>query len=205
MGPSTLPPLERLADAEIRTRMLRGDPQAAEALFRDHFDSLYAFVYYRVGRDVQLAENVVQDTFLVAFENLDRFEGRSSLHTWLCGIAKNKIRAHRRRKRPVPIEDLLEASTPDIESILSDIEREPLPQAVLMARETQELVGATLSSLPPDYRRVLRAKYVDDLSVKEIAVQVGKGDKAIESLLHRARVAFTRVFELLARKRGEMP
>jgi RNA polymerase sigma-70 factor, ECF subfamily len=191
-----------LTDLELKERVLAGEPEAAEQLFRRHVDALYEFVHYRLSGDRALVEDVVQDTFLVALEGLAGFDGRSSLHTWLCGIAKNKIRTHRRRRRPVALEDVLEESQVEIDAILARIEHEPLPDAVLEARETRELVGATLSSLPPDYRAALLAKYVDGSSVADIAAAQGKGLKATESTLTRARAAFAKVFELLARRRG---
>ena len=63
-------------------------------------------------------------------------------------------------------------------------------------------MGATLSSLPPDYRDVLVDKYLEGRSVQEIATRSGKSGKAAESTLHRARLAFGQVFQLLAKKRG---
>jgi len=176
----------------------------AEEFFRRHLDPLYEFVHYRVGRRQAVAEDVVQETFLTAFQRLSSFDGASSLHTWLCGIARNKIREERRVRKPKPIEDVLQGSDAEIDSILLDIEREPLPEWVLERKETAELVGATLSSLPPDYREALVGKYVDGLSVAEIGGKRGKSEKAAESTLHRARLAFSRVFQLLARERGEL-
>jgi len=192
----------RPPDLAARDAILAGDREAAEGFFRHHLGTLYEFVHYRVGGNRAVAEDVVQDTFLTAIERLSAFDGRSSLHTWLCGIAKNKIRAERRRHRPVPIEDLLEEADPEIGAILTAIDREPLPDGVLEREETKELVGATLSSLPPDYRDALVRKYVDELSTAEIAARGGQSEKACESTLHRARLAFGRVFTLLARKRG---
>jgi len=186
----------------IKNRILEGDEEAAESFFRRHLDALYEFVHYRVGGNRALAEDVVQDTMLVALERLKAFDGRSTLHTWMCGIAKNKIRAHRRKRRPVLVEDLLEEADPEIDAILASIDREPLPDWVLEKQETQELVGATLASLPPDYREVLVDKYLEELSVNEIAAQRGTGAKAAESTLHRARLAFAKVFQLLAARRG---
>jgi RNA polymerase sigma factor (sigma-70 family) len=100
------------------------------------------------------------------------------------------------------MEDLLEEADPEIEAILLAVDREPLPEGVLEREETKELVGATLSSLPPDYRDALVQKYVEELSTAEIAARAGKNEKAAESTLHRARLAFGRVFTLLAKKRG---
>ncbi len=189
-------------DLRLCQRIQAGEPAAAEALVERHMDALYEFVHYRVGGDRGAAEDVVQDTLLVALRGIGGFDGRSTLHTWLCGIAKNKIRAERRKRRPRPLEDVLEDADAEIHHILARVASEPLPEWVLERRETEELVGATLSSLPPDYRRALVAKYVEGLSVAEIAAQSGKGVKAEESNLHRARLAFARVFELVTKKRG---
>lgn len=189
-------------DLALRDELLAGGREAAEGFFRRHLGSLYEFVHYRVGGNRAVAEDLVQDTFLTALERLSAFDGRSTLHTWLCGIARNKIRAHRRAHRPLAIEDVLAEADPEIEAILLAIDRSPLPESVLELEETKELVGATLSSLPPDYRDALVHKYVDELSTAEIASRSGKGEKACESTLHRARAAFGRVFTLLAKKRG---
>jgi RNA polymerase sigma-70 factor (ECF subfamily) len=192
-------------DLALRDRILGGDRAAAESLFERHTDALYEFVHYRAGGDRGATESIVQDTLLVGFRKLATFEGRSSLHTWLCGIAKHKLAAHRRKKQPVPMADLLSSADPEIDSILAAIETEEIPERILMRRETRELVGATLSSLPPDYRRALIAKYVEDRPVVEIARSLEKSEKAAESTLTRARVAFAKVFELLARKREGEP
>lgn len=190
-------------DKLLRDSIVAGDRKAAEGLFRREMEPVYEFVHYRVGRQRALAEDVVQDTFVTAFERLESYDGRSTLHTWLCGIARNKIREQRRKRRPKSIEDVLADSDADIDSILVNLESEPLPDWVVEHEETAELVGATLSSLPLDYRDALVAKYVDGLSVAEIGGRAGKSEKAAESMLHRARLSFSRVFQLLAGKRGE--
>jgi RNA polymerase sigma-70 factor (ECF subfamily) len=189
-------------DLTLRDRVLLGDRAAAETFFERHLDALYEFVHYRAGGNRALTEDVVQDTLLVALEKLESFDGRSTLHTWLCGIAKNKLRMHRRRRRPQLIEDILEEADVEIDAILAEVDRTELPEWVLERQETQELVGATLSSLPPDYRSALVEKYIEGLSVEEMARRRGKGFKAQESTLQRARLAFAKVFQLLARKRG---
>jgi RNA polymerase sigma-70 factor, ECF subfamily len=190
------------ADLELARRLVARETGAADELLAAHLDPLYAFVHWRAGGDRDRTEELVQDTFLAALTGIADFDGRASLHAWLCGIARNKLRAERRRMRPRSLEDVLAEADPDIDRILADVAREPLPDQVLERRETRALVGATLSSLPPEYRRSLLAKYVDGCSVAEIAARGGKSEKAAESTLTRARVAFARVFELLARRRG---
>ncbi len=192
-----------LADQLLRDSILSGDRGAAEGLFRREMESVYEFVHYRVGRQQAIAEDVVQDTFVTAFERLETYDGRSTLHTWICGIARNKIREYRRKRKTTSIEQILADSDADIDAILSHLETEPLPDWVVEHEETAELVGATLSSLPPDYREALVSKYVDGLSVAQIGGRTGRSEKAAESMLHRARLSFSRVFQLLAGKRGK--
>ena len=182
--------------------MLAGEREAAASLFRGHVDALYQFVHWRVGADRAAAEDVVQDTFLTALQRLPTFDGRSSLHTWLCGIAKNRIRMARRKRRPVALADILEEADPEIFDVLAEVESAELPEWALEREETRALVGATLSSLPPDYRDALVQKYVDGLTVNEIAERAGRTPKATESRLTRARVAFARVFTLLNGRAG---
>ena len=189
-------------DRRLRDRILAGDRDAAERFFRGHLESLYEFVHYRVGGRRTLAEDVVQDTFLTAYQKLASFDGGSSLYTWLCGIARNKIREQRRARRPRALEDVLVDADAEIEAILADVAREPLPEWVLERKETGELVGATLSSLSPDHREALVGKYVEGLTTAELGRRAGRSEKAAESMLHRARVAFARVFGLLAHRKG---
>jgi RNA polymerase sigma-70 factor (ECF subfamily) len=192
----------RTADQILRERLRRRERGAAEVLLQENLDGLYEFVHYRIGRDRSRVEDVVQETFLVALRDIDGFDGRSTLYTWLCGIARNKIRSERRKRAPVSLEDAIASAEPEIDAILADVAREPLPERVLEMQETRDLVGATLSSLPESYRRALLEKYVDGLTTAQIAGRGGQSEKAAESMLTRARVAFARVFELLARKRG---
>ena len=190
------------ADLALKERLVRRERGAADELLERHLNGLYEFVHYRVGGDRHRAEDVVQDTFVAALEGIGGFDGRSDLHGWLCGIARNKLRSERRRARPRSLEEVLETADPEIDLILAEVARSPLPETVLERRQTKELVGAALSSLPPEYKRSLLAKYVDGASVADIARTSGKSTKAAESTLTRARVAFARVFELLAKGRG---
>lgn len=192
------------SETALRRRILAGEAGAAAELLDAHLTPVYQFVHFRIGRDRAQVEDVVQDTFLTALQSLAAWDGRSSLRGWLVGIARNKIREARRRRAPVPIEDVLAEADADIDAILADVAREPLPDHVLERRETSELVGAALSSLPAEYQRALLDKYVEGRSTSDIARATGRSAKAAESLLTRSRTAFARVFELLARRRGDL-
>ena len=188
-------------DAQLVARLRHGDAGAARELYERHGGALLRFAM-AMSNCHQTAEDVVHDTFVVALEDIEAFDGRAGLQTWLQGIARNKIRAERRKRAPVALDVALLEAQGEIDAILCDVAREPLPDEVLERAETRDLVGATLSALPDDYRRALIEKYVDGLSVEAIAGRAKKSPKATESTLTRARAAFARVFELLAKKRG---
>lgn len=189
-------------EAELVRRVLAGERAAMDEFFALHFRPLYEFAHFRLGAQPAEVEDVVQDTFLVAFESLARFDGRSSIQTWLAGIAKNKIRARRRKFRPMALSDAIEAADPEIDSWLASIDENTLPGWALEKRETAELVGATLAQLPLDYREALISKYVRGESTAQVALRAGRSTKAAESMLTRARTAFAGIFTLLAKKRG---
>jgi len=197
-----MPPPVPPSDSSLRGALIARAPGATGQLLEQHLEPLYAFVHFRLGGRREEVEDVVQETFAAALAGIATFDGRSSLSTWLCGIAKNKIRASRARARPRSLEDALAESDPEIDAILAEVAREPLPEHVLERKETRALVGATLSSLPSEYREALLGKYVEGLSTDELARRANKSSKAAESTLTRARNAFARVFELLARRRG---
>lgn len=189
-------------DLDLCHRVLRGERAAGDAYVARHLDGVYRFILYRVGRDVALAEDLAQETLLTGLARLSTYDGRASLHAWLCGIARNHLRGGVRKRRPTSLEDLLASSDVEIDALLARIEHEPLPDEVLERAETAELVGATLSSLPPSYRDALLEKYVEGRTVPDTAARSGRHVKAVESTLHRARRAFADVFTLLARRRG---
>ncbi len=180
--------------------ILDGDRAALDRLHARTAEPLYRFVHSRVGGSVPDAEEVVQETFLSALEGIHRFEGRSSLQTWLQGIARHHIGRRRRRRSRERVADLLAELDPEIDRLLADLSREELPDEILEREETEELVGAAMSSLPSHYQDVLREKYVDAMPVDEMARRRAASSKSVESTLVRARLAFRRTFELLAGK-----
>jgi RNA polymerase sigma-70 factor (ECF subfamily) len=199
MPHSSVPPSD---EALLVRRVLSGERAAMDSFFELQFRPLYEFAHYRLGAQPAEVEDVVQDTFVVAFENLAQFDGRSSLQTWLAGIAKNKIRARRRKRRPMPLSDAIEAADSEIDSWLAAIDESTLPGWALEQRETRELVGAALAQLSIDHREALLSKYVRGESTAQVAERSGRSTKAAESMLTRARTAFAGIFTLLARTRG---
>ena len=185
---------------ELLTQIRAGDPGALTAWFEDHVDALYAFVYYRLGRDPDLAADATQTTFAIALERLGDYDPeRGAMLTWLRTLSRNVIRdtlsAHRRAAQLQTAWNNIDAS---LQRIYDRIDRELLPDAALERAETRELVGMTLANLPPQYREVLEAKYMEGHPLEAIARMRSVTIDSVKSMLRRARAAFRETFLTLA-------
>jgi len=140
-----------------------------------------------------LAEELVQKTVFDAVRGLDSYDpSKGSPEQWILGIARNNIRLEIRRRasRPSP--------NGDIEHYLEKIDAQPLPDEVLERRETSEIVRMALARLKSKEQAVLKAKYIEELSANDIALQMSITEKAVHSLLYRAKASLRRQLECLA-------
>lgn len=190
-------------DEAWHSRALRGDAEAVQLLAQRMLQPLYSFCLYRVGRNKHLCEEVVQETLVRAIRELEKYEpGRAGgeVFPWITGLARNEIhRVLARDKHAVSLEALWEKMDREILAVCSRLDAEPFNDELLKREETRELVNATMSQLPPTYRDALEAKYVAGKSVRDIADGSRVSEKAVESLLTRAREAFRVTFTALAR------
>jgi RNA polymerase sigma-70 factor (ECF subfamily) len=179
-------------DWALSRQILEGDEAAFRAVFDQFFPRLYRFALARLDGDREQAREIVQLTFCKGFERLDTYRGESSLYGWFCQICRNAIAddaRHRqrelRRRAAVEEDTTIEAI---IESLAAPAADEP--ECRLWRAELIRLIQAALDCLPGHYGDVLEWKYVEGLTVQEIAVRLEIGPKAAESYLTRARGAF---------------
>jgi RNA polymerase sigma-70 factor (ECF subfamily) len=174
-------------DLKLARRAADGDAQALEAIYARYADALYAYVAHRLGGPREDIEDVWQDTLLAMLKSLPAYDGRSRFFTWLCGIAGHKIADHLRRQGKS--QETTFADLPS-QSLLELADDGPLPDDLLENRAVSARVVQALGILPDEYRRALVMRYADQLGVEEVAKAIGRGYKATESLLARARSAF---------------
>ncbi|MGH8251572.1 MAG: RNA polymerase sigma factor [Steroidobacteraceae bacterium] len=179
-------------DRAVARRILRGDEAAFQELFDRFFPRLYRFTLARIGNDPETARDIVQQTFCNAIERLDSYRGEAALYTWFCQICRNEVTDHFRRKGRTALRVTLLEDQPNARAILESLAGPAgdEPETGVWREQLHRLVEATLDSLPGHYGEVLEWKYVDGLSVREIAGRLDLGYKAAESLLTRAREAF---------------
>jgi len=179
-------------DRALARRILDGDEAAFTELFDRFFPRLYRFALARVPGDPETARDIVQQTFCRALERLDSYRGEAALYTWFCQICRHALADHFRRGdrgtgKVVLLEDLPNARAV-LESLAAPAADEP--DAGAQREQLHRIVAAVLDALPGRYGDALEWKYVDGLSVREIAARLAVGEKAAESLLTRARESF---------------
>lgn len=191
-------------DRELVSRMLSGDEQAFREFFDGYFPGLFRFALMRMSRDEDAAEEVVQATLCHAISKLSTYRGEAALFTWLCTFCRHEISAYYKRTlRDRAALELVE-DDPAVASALESLAvwSDTGPEADMRRGETARLVHVLLDRLPPRYAAVLEWKYIDGVSVGEIADRFGLSAKAAESLLTRARDAFREGFSILTQPRA---
>jgi RNA polymerase sigma-70 factor, ECF subfamily len=176
-------------DRTLAARAVRGDVQAFSELFEIYFPRLFRFALRRVA-DEDIAEELVQSTLIKAMRSLSSWRGEASLFTWLCTICRHEVHDHWRRlgRHPeiMPIDD-----APEVRAALEALSAGgDSPERALERAEIAGAVQLVLDHLPDRYGDVLEWKYIQGLSVAEIATRLDTSMKAAESTLTRARLAF---------------
>lgn len=174
-------------DIRLAAAVLRKDRKATAEFVSRHADRLYSYLRRRLAPREDLADDLLQDVFLAAWESLPAYSGRSTLESWMFGIARHKIEAHYRARlrEALPLED---EDGPG-ESVIA-VEADFDERFEIADREAR--TGEILQQLPEKYAMVLLWRYWEQRSAAEMAAATGKTEKAIERLLARARAQFRR-------------
>ena len=205
------PAAQRGRDDALLAALRRGDEHAFAGLVRAYHAALVRLARTSVASDA-VAEEVVQETWLAVIEGLDRFEGRSSLKTWIFSILVNKARTRGvRDKRVVPMSSLGGRSD-DAPAVDPDrFVREGLrwgghwsqppvpwtqgPAERLLARETMDVTARAIAQLPERQRVVIALRDLDGWTSEETCelLELSEGNQRV--LLHRARSQVRSVLE----------
>ena len=172
-----------LSDAELVRRIGAGDRAALATLYERYLPALWRYVCARLPEESD-RRDIVSETFLAAMTSIDRFDATAgSVVAWLTGIARHKL-ADRRRRASRTTGAV--AGTPYHNGLT------PIETAV--RAETRQIVAQVMDRLNDDQRLVLEWKYIERLSVRDVARRLDRTEKAIEALLYRARAAFREIY-----------
>jgi len=206
-------------DGDNQTTTLAPDPQSAELILVDRaragdanafgeLISRYERRVYRMARQItqndEDAEDVIQETFLKAFEHLDGFQGQSKFYTWLTRIAVNEsLMKLRKRKsdRTVSMDENIET---DEEPIVREIAVwDDTPEMRYSQEELREILDSAIEGLKPIFRTVFILRDVEELSTEETAEALGLSIAAVKSRLLRARLQLREKLTRIFKRKGD--
>ena len=165
-----------------------GDDAAYEELVRRYDRNVFRIANH-ITQNREDAEDVVQEAFLKAYTNLDRFQGNSKFYTWLVRIAVNEALMKLRKRKPERFVSLDEDIQVGEESVPRDVaDWSPNPEQQYGQAELKEILTKTIQGLPPGFRTVFVLRDVEGLSTEETADALELSIPAVKSRLLRARL-----------------
>ena len=156
----------------------KGEKEAFQSLITFYYPYVSKFIL-KVCGDVTLSEDLTQDTFLKLVRGIEKFDvhGKASFSTWVITIAKNCYLDHLRRNK----REVLSLEEQDVSSLFS------VQDVVLDRLRTDEILKA-LESLPPEQAAAIRLKYLEQLTLQEIARRFSCEPKTVKSRIHNGMV-----------------
>lgn len=174
-----------MSEKALIRKCRRGDRQAFEELIRLYYGYVSGYLLKAVGNET-LAEDLTQETFLKMIRSIESFDtsGRAAFGTWLVTIAKNCYIDYLRKNR-MPFEDIEELSVADGRDVAAD---------VVQKLEYEELISM-LDALPPEQGLAIKMKYVDDMTLVQIAESFGVEAKTVKSRIHDGTVKLRKILK----------
>jgi RNA polymerase sigma-70 factor (ECF subfamily) len=175
---------------EIVDGLRRGDSRAWQRLYDAHAEAVWRLIARAMPRDSSEVTDVFQECILAAARSARSFDpARGTLWSWLVGIARHQVALYYRQRG----RDRMETNTHAADGGISDDADDPAQ--VVEKRDLHRHVRWTLTDLPADYEVLLVAKYLDGLTVQQIASRESSTEQGVRSKLARARRAFRAAFQ----------
>jgi RNA polymerase sigma-70 factor (ECF subfamily) len=165
------------SDATLVSRIAAGDKLAMQALFARHRTLVYRWLLRFVGNETN-AEDLLSDVFLDVWRQADRFEGRSSVSTWLLSIARFKALSARRRRTHAELDQRIETTVADTAND---------PEVALQEKNRSELLQSALTRLSLEHREIIDLVYYHEKSVEECAQILGIPAATVKTRMFYAR------------------
>jgi RNA polymerase sigma-70 factor (ECF subfamily) len=180
----------RTNESELVERLRAGDQSAFEALVVHYQSSVYGLLC-RLIEDVEEARDLAQETFLKAYQHIDRFRGEANLKTWLYSIAIHQASNYRRwwvrrrRNQTVSIDGHADMETAPLAERLVDDQLDP--EQTLMARERAQQITRALAKVKEPYRTALILRDIEEMTYEDIAAAWQVSIGTVKSRIARGR------------------
>jgi RNA polymerase sigma-70 factor (ECF subfamily) len=176
---------EAPADRELIARTLDGDGNAFGILV-ERFQRRIFRVAFAIVRDEAEADTITQDTFVQAYTNLGKFEGRAELETWLTRIAINRSRDHLRRRRFISLFSGNGNEEGDNDLVIEPVDERPDPERQYLATQLRTAILRAEQSLSAQQKVIFRLRHYENLPLEEIAEHLGLRSGTVRAHLFRA-------------------
>lgn len=188
-------------------RAVAGDQHAFELLVIKYQRRIQRLIG-RMVRDVDLVEDIAQETFIRAYRALHQFRGDSQFYTWLYRIAVNTAKKFllELKRDPTVSESAFKSTDEDDETSWSGIEptSDETPESILAAKEIAGVVSAALEALPEDLKQALSLREIEGMSYEEISALMNCPIGTVRSRIFRAREAISaKVKPMLEKQTGK--
>jgi RNA polymerase sigma-70 factor (ECF subfamily) len=167
------------SDRVLVRRVRLGDRSAFDEIIHRHGPGMYRFAIRMVGGDRTDAGEVVQEAFISAWKNIETFEARSALRTWLFSLVSRRAVDLQRKRRPTPVDDDF------LSAVAPPANRDPLQD--VMDKELVAALQAALAELPHQQRAVWLLRELEDMSYDDIATTLAMTPDSVRGQLHRGR------------------
>ena len=162
-----------------------GDQDAIADLYNRTYNSVYNTLKF-ILKDEDSVLDVLQDSYIKAFSSLDQLQDASKFEAWIKRIAHNRAIDELRKAKPLNFSEMVSDDSDEVLEFEDD-RPDSLPEVVVDQKETARLLGEILDSLPDDQRVCVTMFYYDQLSVKEIASELGVAEATVKSRLNYGR------------------
>jgi len=174
-------------EAALVAKAREGDPAAFTELVNRYERKIFRLARH-ITQNAEDAEDVLQETFLRAYEHLPGFQGRSRFYTWLVRIAVNQSLMKLRRRRTDRLVSLDDPVDTGEDHVPREIAVWDNPEQRYSQEELREILARAVESLPPPFRAVFVLRDIDELSTEETATVLNLSVPAVKTRLLRARL-----------------
>jgi RNA polymerase sigma-70 factor (ECF subfamily) len=190
-------------EAEVVALAREGDARAFSELVRRYEGKIFRLAQH-VTQNREDAEDVLQETFMKAYEHLDQFQGNSKFYTWIVRIAVNQALMKLRRRKTDRSVSLDEAIDTGEDTVVREIAAWDEDAEERYSREELgKILDTAVQSLDPPYRSVFQLRDIDELSTEETAEALGLSVPAVKSRLLRARLQLREKLTRYFKRKGD--
>ena len=203
MHSTPIPSQAGFDEAPFVAQARKGDDRAFAELVKRYEAKIFRLAQH-ITQNREDAEDVLQETFLRAYEHLDQFQGNSKFYTWIVRIAVNQALMKLRRRRTDKSVSLDESIDTGEDTVTREIAAwDEDPEQRFSREELGEILDSAIQTLAPAYRSVFLLRDVDDLSTEETAEALGLSVPAVKSRLLRARLQLREKLTRYFKRKGD--